>query len=144
MAKHIKLLEFALVHLHIYNLFPYPDKLIHLGETACTAWYSPFGGICKDVMKIMGHDGVDDPWAGANFLSWEPSGDSWRTFAYYAQSIKNDSFSLYDYGKKLNNRVYGSDAPPAVPLENFKVPTVLLSGDIDKLANPVDVAWLSS
>ena len=31
-----------------------------------------------------------------------------------------------------------------MPLENYPdVPTVLLSGDVDKLATPLDVAWLS-
>jgi len=30
-----------------------------------------------------------------------------------------------------------------VPLEDYNIPTVLLSGDIDPLATPKDVAWLS-
>ena len=30
-----------------------------------------------------------------------------------------------------------------MPLENYDVPTVLMSGDIDQLAAPADVAWLS-
>jgi len=31
-----------------------------------------------------------------------------------------------------------------VPLEDYNVPTVLLSGSLDKLADPVDVEWLSN
>jgi len=32
---------------------------------------------------------------------------------------------------------------PLVPIENYKVPTALFSGDMDGLATPEDVAWLS-
>ena len=32
---------------------------------------------------------------------------------------------------------------PAVPLEDYSLPTVLLSGSLDGLATPADVAWLS-
>jgi len=57
--------------------------------------------------------------------------------------INSDKFELYDYGKEKNNELYFQDTPPLVPLENFNVPTVLLSGDVDGLGDPEDVAWLS-
>ena len=52
-------------------------------------------------------------------------------------------FIMYDYGKDKNQQLYGQDQPPLVPLENYNVPTVLLSGDLDKLGDAEDVAWLS-
>ena len=38
--------------------------------------------------------------------------------------------------------MYGTEEPPLVPLQNYRVPTALFSGSLDNLANPVDVAWL--
>lgn len=63
---------------------------------------------------------------------------------YYAQSIRGDyKFSLYDYGTMANMQIYGSKDPPAVPLENFDLPTVFQSGTFDEFAPPEDVAWLA-
>ena len=54
-----------------------------------------------------------------------PAGQSYRAMVYYAQSIRGDyKFSLYDYGTMANMKIYGSKDPPAVPLENFDLPTV--------------------
>ena len=73
-----------------------------------------------------------------------PTGASYRCFKYYAQAINTGQFTLYDYGMTKNKEIYGTDWAPLVPLENYPdVPTVLLSGDVDKLATPLDVAWLS-
>ena len=57
--------------------------------------------------------------------------------------IESDRFELYDYGHDHNLEIYGTETPPLVPLENYSVPTVLLSGNRDELADPEDVAWLS-
>ena len=72
-----------------------------------------------------------------------PAGQSWRTFVYYAQAIRTGNFTLYDYGAVKNMQEYGQKDAPAVPLEDYDIPTVLLSGDIDTMATPTDVAWLS-
>ena len=74
-----------------------------------------------------------------------PSGQTYRAMVYYAQSIRGDyKFSLYNYGKLENMKKYGSPDPPVVPLNDYKVPTVMLSGDLDKFAPPEDVAWLTT
>ena len=57
--------------------------------------------------------------------------------------IESGNYNLYDYGPIKNHKVYGQKEVPRVPIENFNIPTVLLSGDIDGLATPKDVAWLS-
>ena len=72
-----------------------------------------------------------------------PSGQTYRAMVYYSQAIVTGNFTLYDYGPETNLEIYGTETPPPVPLEDYKVPTVLLSGDLDQLATPEDVAWLS-
>ena len=52
-------------------------------------------------------------------------------------------WTLYDYGAEKNMEVYGQADAPLVPLEDYDIPTVLLSGDLDQLSVPGDVAWLS-
>ena len=62
---------------------------------------------------------------------------------YYSQAAKTGKFSLYDYGPDKNLELYGQSDVPDVPLDDYDIPTVLLSGKFDKLAPPEDVAWLS-
>ena len=38
--------------------------------------------------------------------------------------------------------VYGQKEPKPVPIENYKIPTAIMSGDVDSLAQPADVAWM--
>ena len=138
-AEHIEELELALMAANIYNLFAPMPRAIALQEFFCTLPYME--DVCMNMMKILHHEGVDSPAAGETFLSHEPSGQSWRTFVYYAQQIKSGRVALYDYGKRDNNRIYGTDEPPLVPYQNFAVPTALFSGSLDRLASPEDVAW---
>jgi hypothetical protein len=139
-AHFIKEIEFALMELGIYNLFsPMPDAL-GAEELVCSIPH--LKELCKHAIGLLHNEGVDDPKAGQTFLSHEPSGQSWRTFVYYAQSINSGSFYLYDYGHYRNMELYGSRTPPLVPVENFNVPTALFSGSLDNLADPVDVAWI--
>ena len=140
-ASKIKLLELALVReLHYYNWFaPMP-----LADGAIDAACDMLPGLCKEVAhKLLHNDEVDNAARFDVFMSNEPSGSSYRTFVYYAQMINNGLFTRYDYGPIENRQVYGQADVPLVPIENYNIPTVLLSGDIDGLATPADVAWLS-
>lgn len=56
--------------------------------------------------------------------------------------MNSGNFELYDYGHYRNKEIYGQKEPPLVPIEKFNVPTALFSGSLDKLADPVDVAWM--
>lgn len=78
------------------------------------------------------------------FISNEPSGQSYRTFVYYAQMINSGECRLYDYGRLENKKRYGTYDPPMVPLENIQIPVALFSGSLDGLADPTDVANLSA
>ena len=50
--------------------------------------------------------------------------------------------TLYDYGSRENKKIYGSEEPPLLPLENYAVPSAIFSGSLDGLADPADVAEL--
>lgn len=113
-----------------------PDALM-AEELACSIPH--LKEVCKHVYGLFHNEGVDDPQAGQSFLSHEPSGQSWKTFAYYAQMINTGKCALYDYGKIRNNKIYGTEEPPLVPFENYSVPSALFSGSLDALANPTDV-----
>lgn len=77
------------------------------------------------------------------YISNLPSGQSYRTFIHYAQSMHSGEFRKYDYGKIKNKRIYGTADPPMIPLEDISIPIGLFSGSLDALADPEDVAWLS-
>ena len=55
--------------------------------------------------------------------------------------VKTGRTALYDYGRVRNLREYGSAQPPLVPFEDYNLPTAILSGSYDGMADPADVAW---
>ena len=57
--------------------------------------------------------------------------------------IVSKKMALYDWGKKKNKEIYGQDEPPLVPIEDYNVPTAMMSGDLDGLAVPTDVEWIT-
>ena len=139
-AKHVGLVEYIMVDVfHQYNLFPPPE----LGQEALILFCNLLPFVCKDFNKIFFQDDIDNAARLDVAVSNMPVGSSYRNYVYYAQMINSDRFELYDYGKRKNKEIYGTEEPPLVPIQDYKVPTVLLSGDRDKLADPTDVAWLS-
>ena len=140
-AKRIHVLEAAIVYgLKYYNWFaPMP-----MADGAIDVICDMIPDVCKFFGKLLhDKDGVDNPGRFDVFMSNEPSGQSYRTFVYYGQMINSGKFNRYDYGAIKNKKVYGQKDVPLVPIENYNIPTVLFSGDIDGLATPADVAWLS-
>ena len=49
---------------------------------------------------------------------------------------------MFDYGPVQNLEKYGTAKPPDVPLEKFNVPTALVVGTYDRLADAKDAEWL--
>jgi len=73
-----------------------------------------------------------------------PAGTSYLTFIYFAQMLLVDDWYLYDYGDpKKNMEKYGQEIAPKVAIQDLDVPVALFSGDLDTLAPPSEVAWLS-
>lgn len=116
------------------NWFAPMPKAVHLVDDLCGNFL--IADVCKDVFKLLHHDGVDNFERFTVFMSNEPSGQSYRTFVYYAQMMNDKRYSLYDYGKRKNNKIYGTDEAPLVPIENLDIPVALFSGDLDRLADP--------
>ena len=56
--------------------------------------------------------------------------------------IVSNRYALYDYGK-ANKQIYGQDEAPLVPIEDYNIPTAMMSGDLDQLAVPIDVEWIT-
>jgi len=140
-AKMIKLIEYVVVHkFNYYNWFA-PMPVI---TDAVGAFCDLLPGLCDWAAKYLHHEGVDNGSRFPMFISNEPSGQSYRTFVYYAQMINSGKTQLYDYGRVENKKRYGTYEPPLVPLQNISIPVALFSGSLDGLADPVDVANLSA
>ena len=85
---------------------------------------------------------VDNLERASVFLYNEPSGQSYRTFVYYAQMMNSGRYALYDYGKRENKALYGTADPPLVPIEDLAIPVGIFSGSLDHIGDPEDVAFL--
>ena len=77
------------------------------------------------------------------FIKDLPAGQGYQSVVFYAQDVLQEGWRLFDYGPIQNLQKYGAASPPQVPLENFNVPTALVVGTYDKLADPTDAAWLN-
>lgn len=76
----------------------------------------------------------------ANFLV----GEGYQALVNYAQDVVFNGFRRFNYGPIENVSKYGTREPPSVDLSLVTVPTALVSGQYDKLADPEDVAWLAT
>lgn len=71
-------------------------------------------------------------------MSHFPSGSSTKNIIHYAQYIRHEVFNKFDYGERLNLKVYGQKTAPVYKLENIKFPVHLYVGKYDKLADETD------
>ena len=82
LAPHIKLIEIVLADVIGYrNWFAPMPKAVELVDAVCGGL---FAFACKDFFKLLHNDGVDNFDRFTVFMSNEPSGQSYRTFVYYA------------------------------------------------------------
>jgi hypothetical protein len=74
------------------------------------------------------------------YVAETPSGTSVQNMIHWCQGVRDDVFQMFDYGTREENlKHYNQTAPPAYKLADVSVPTVLLSGGHDYLADPTDV-----
>eukprot|EP00750_Incisomonas_marina_P028336 INCI6656.1.p1 GENE.INCI6656.1~~INCI6656.1.p1 ORF type:complete len:343 (-),score=51.10 INCI6656.1:342-1370(-) len=74
------------------------------------------------------------------YVGETPSGTSVQNMVHWCQGMREDKFRMYDYGTRLKNHEhYNQTTPPEYKLADLNVPTVLLSGGHDFLADPTDV-----
>ena len=126
--------------LYLPDWFGYHEKLVRAVVFGCKL-SSTF---CDWASGLLLNPEIDNTDRFTTLISNEPNGSSYLTFAYEAQQLLTDQWYLYDYGDFATNMYkYGSQEAPLVPIDDIKVPIALISGDVDNLARPSDVAWLS-
>jgi pimeloyl-ACP methyl ester carboxylesterase len=79
------------------------------------------------------------------YTHYEPNPTSVKNMVHWTQGVKTDTFEMFDYGKKGNEKQYGSATPPQYNLKLFPsttVPTAFFCGGDDWLGDPKDVSAL--
>jgi len=71
-----------------------------------------------------------------------PAGSSIQNMVYWSQMFNSPVFSMYDYGKKGNIQVYGTQTPPEYDLSKITEDIYMFVGKFDHLASPADTATL--
>ena len=102
--------------------------------------------ICEGIIGMVADSNpeVDDFDRFDIFLKDYPAGQGYQCLIAYAQNILDEGWRLYDYGRTKNMEKYGAFAPPEVPLNNYSLPTALIAGEYDRLADLLDIAWLKT
>jgi len=78
------------------------------------------------------------------YTIYEPFPTSAKNIIQWAQGVQSNKFQKFDYGIAGNLKHYGQTTPPQYDLSKFPttLPTILVSGGIDGLADPTDVSLL--
>lgn len=78
-------------------------------------------------------------------FQYYPAPTSVQDMVHFSQLVRSDQFQMYNYGSASANEAhYGTATPPVYNVSAFAGRVALLSGTLDKLADPTDVAWLAS
>jgi len=72
-------------------------------------------------------------------LGHAPAGASTNSVIHYAQSVRNQDFRKWDFGKNKNLEVYGVDPPPQYDLSKVTAPVAIYWGQNDWLVQEPDV-----
>ena len=85
---------------------------------------------------------IDNPLRVPDKVAHDPAGAGWRNIIHFGQIIKSKKFQRYDYGKTENMQRYGQETPPEYDLSKIKVKMAIFQGDVDRLSDVEDDAWL--
>ncbi|XP_063697754.1 lipase 1-like [Culicoides brevitarsis] len=66
----------------------------------------------------------------------------WKQFDHYKQLFDAGRFQMYDYGPKINYRIYGSSQPLEYDLSEVYFPISLMYGTLDTLTPAADIKSL--
>eukprot|EP00731_Ephydatia_muelleri_P029819 Em0021g342a len=103
--------------------------------------------VCEDILfLICGFDRTDINITRLEvYVTHTPAGTSVRNVVHWSQMIRSGLFCMYDYGSpNANMEHYGVPNPPNYNITQLQVPTALFSGGNDWVADPTDVAALTS
>jgi len=100
--------------------------------------------------KLIGTTGFNDLWslfmdcdidhAALPILTqYEPSPTSSQNLAHWSQLVRSGTFHAFDYGEAENLKLYGQATPQIYDLKNIHIPVAAFYGDLDYLANPIDI-----
>ncbi|XP_024084768.1 lipase 3-like [Cimex lectularius] len=120
---------------HKYEFLPRNGELINFIRKYCVPG-SPILHLCFDVIGIVCGEhraNLDRDTIGKSG-SYVPAGTSIKTMDHLTQLYKS-GFRLFNYGKRKNLELYGTDMPPFYPLERVTTPIALYYGDNDALMN---------
>ena len=101
--------------------------------------------ICSDSIFLMSGFDRDNLDASRNeiYLSHTPAGTSVKNMIHWAQMANAKSLQMYDFESvEENMEHYGTAQPPKYNVTGLNVPTVLVAGGHDWLADPNDELWL--
>ncbi|XP_047035407.1 lipase 1-like [Helicoverpa zea] len=103
--------------------------------------------ICEVFLNLIDH--VEAPHMGSItdktkkvLFGHFPAGTSLHNMARYGQSMHSDRFEKFNYGKKRNVKLYGSEKPPEYNLSATTVSVMVLYGNNDGYVDTKDVKWL--
>ncbi|XP_047536169.1 lipase 3-like [Vanessa atalanta] len=100
--------------------------------------------VCSNINFVM--SGVDT--ADMDFdlipsiVAHLPAGTSTRVIKQLGQAVVSHEFRKYDYGFKINKKIYGMRQPTKYDMTEVKVPVALYYSEEDWLAHPEDVERL--
>lgn len=101
--------------------------------------------VCRDIIFVIaGFDLSDmDEDRVPIYVAHCPAGTSVRNMIHWAQLLRDKKLQKYDYGTAEDNmKHYNTTTPPQYDISSLWVPTALIAGGNDFLADPRDVAWL--
>ena len=136
-----RIIEWFLKEFHIKEFLP--SNWFTKGFATMVCPEEP--ALCSEVLFVVGgysHGNLDSS-RNDIYISHTPAGTSVKNVIHWAQMKKAKKLQMFDFGsKKENMEHYGTPYPPEYNITGLKVPTVLVTGDNDYLADPTDELWL--
>lgn len=117
-----------------------PDEFIikYLSELVCD---SDVRMLCEDIIFLFfGEDKyqLNSTRMGV-YAAQLLAGSSTKSIVHYAQMVNSKQFLKYDYGEKLNKKMYNQTTPPEYDVSRITAPVALIWSMNDMLADPADV-----
>lgn len=78
---------------------------------------------------------------------YEPGGSSTKNVIHWVQVYDDQVLGQFDYGKKLNLKIYGSEKPPEYDLSNWSnwsIPSFIINSDADPFSTEKDLEFFLS
>jgi hypothetical protein len=100
--------------------------------------------ICKTIVNLIIETRITNKviWKEiADIFFYEPGGTSTKNIIHWNQEYTRQKISQYDYGKKQNIEVYGTESPPDIEISKWNewgIPSLLTISDADPFSTEKD------